>query len=52
MARQLHIRLDDRVYEAVAEYTVKNNSSIQDFVSTAVIQFLKLMCHKKRSSIY
>ena len=38
MTKQLHIRLNDRVYEAAAEYTVKNNSSMQDFVSTAVIQ--------------
>ncbi|MBR1553166.1 MAG: DNA (cytosine-5-)-methyltransferase [Schwartzia sp.] len=39
--KQIHIRLNDRVYEAAAEYTVKNNSSMQDFVSTAVIQYLK-----------
>ena len=41
MAKQIHIRLNDRVYEAAAEYTVKNNSSMQDFVSTAVIHYLK-----------
>lgn len=40
MAKQVHIRLNDRVYEAAAEYTLKNKSSMQDFVSAAVIQFL------------
>lgn len=39
--KQIHIRLNDKVYEAAAEYTVKNKSSMQDFVSTAVIQYLK-----------
>lgn len=48
MAKQIHIRLNDRVYEAAAEYTVKNNSSMQDFVSTAVVQFLKTQ--RKESS--
>ena len=47
--KQIHIRLNDRVYEAAAEYTVKNNSSMQDFVSTAVIQYLKKQ-HKEESS--
>ena len=48
MPKQIHIRLNDRVYEAAAEYTVKNNSSMQDFVSTAVIQYLKKQ-HKEDS---
>ncbi len=41
MARQVHIRLDDAVYEALADYTGENNSSVQDSVSSAIIQFLK-----------
>lgn len=40
MPKQVHIRLDDAVYEALAKYTVKNNSSVQDSISSAVIQFL------------
>ena len=40
MAKQVHLRLDDSVYEALATYTKKNNSSIQDSISSALIQFL------------
>lgn len=42
MAKQIHIRLDDAVYEALADYTDTNNSSVQASVSTAIMQFLKL----------
>lgn len=41
MAKQVHIRLDDTVYEALTSYTGENNSSVQDSVSSAIIQFLK-----------
>ncbi len=41
MARQVHIRLDDAVYEALSDYTGETNSSVQDSVSSAIIQFLK-----------
>lgn len=41
MAKQVHIRLDDTVYEALAGYTGETNSSVQDSVSSAIIQFLK-----------
>ena len=41
MARQIHIRLDDAVYEALADYTDDTNTSVQDSVSSAIIQFLK-----------
>lgn len=40
MAKQVHLRLDDSVYEALTTYIEKNNSSVQDSVSSAVIQFL------------
>lgn len=40
MAKQVHLRLDDSVYEALAAYTEKNNSSVQDSIASAVIQFL------------
>lgn len=40
MAKQIHLRLDDSVYEALAAFTEKNNSSVQDSISSAVIQFL------------
>ena len=41
MAKQVHVRLDDAVYEALSDYTVETNSSVQDSVSSAIIQFLK-----------
>ena len=41
MAKQVHVRLDDAVYEALADYIVETNSSVQDSVSSAIIQFLK-----------
>ena len=40
MAKQVHVRLDDTVYEALTDYTDKNNSSVQDSVSSVIIQFL------------
>lgn len=42
MAKQVHIRLDDMVYEELQDYVDDNNSSVQDSVSSAIIQFLKL----------
>lgn len=41
MAKQVHIRLDDAVYEALVDYTGETNSSVQDSVSSAIIQFLQ-----------
>ncbi|MBP3802429.1 MAG: DNA (cytosine-5-)-methyltransferase [Oribacterium sp.] len=41
MAKQVHIRLDDAVYEALTDYTGETNSSVQDSVSSAIIQFLQ-----------
>ena len=40
MPKQVHIRLDDTLYEALTKYTNENNSSVQDFISSAIIQFL------------
>ena len=40
MAKQVHIRLDDSLYKALSEYTVENNISVQDSISSAVIQYL------------
>ena len=41
MAKQVHIRLDDAVYEALSDYTDNTNSTVQDSVSSAIMQFLK-----------
>ena len=40
MAKQVHLRLDDAVYEALINYTDTAEVTMQDSVSKAVIQFL------------
>lgn len=40
MAKQIHIRLDDTVYEALADYTGEAGQTVQDCVSSAIMQFL------------
>lgn len=46
MAKQIHIRLEDTLYEALATYTETSGQSVQDFVAGAVMQMLK----KKKTS--
>ena len=41
MAKQIHIRLDDAVYEALSEYNVETKSTAQDSVASAIMMFLK-----------
>lgn len=40
MAKQVHVRLDDAVYEALSTYNEETKTSVQDSISTALIQFL------------
>lgn len=40
MAKQIHIRLDDAVYDAIIRYNDETKISMQDAVSTALMQFL------------
>ena len=40
MAKQLHVNLDDAVYDALSEYSTENNQSIKDSVSRAVMDFI------------
>jgi len=40
MAKQIHVRLDDAVYDAICKYNYDTNISMQDAVSTALMQFL------------
>ena len=40
MAKQVHIRLDDAVYEAISTYNTEKNINLQDMVTTAIMQFL------------
>lgn len=41
MTKQLHLRLDDSIYEALIEYNDETGSSVQDSISSALMQFLK-----------
>lgn len=41
MTKQLHLRLDDSIYEALIEFNDKTGTSVQDSISSAVMQFLK-----------
>lgn len=40
MAKQLHVNLDDAVYDALSEYSTETNQSIKDSVSRAVMDFV------------
>lgn len=40
MVKQIHVRLDNAVYEAISKYNADSNISMQDAVSTALKQFL------------
>ena len=40
MAKQVHIRLDDAVYETLTDYTCEAGQTVQDCVSSAIMQFL------------
>ena len=40
MAKQLHVRLDDAVYEALTGCNTSENSSLQDVVSSAIMQYI------------
>lgn len=40
MAKQIHIRLDNAIYEALANYTDEAGGTLQDSVTSAIMQFL------------
>ena len=40
MAKQIHVRLDDTLYNAINKHNEDKNVSMQDAVSTALMQFL------------
>ena len=40
MAKQIHVRLDDTLYDAITKYNEDKSISMQDAVSTALMQFL------------
>ena len=40
MSKQLHVRIDDAVYEALAGCNMGQNTSMQDLVSSAIMQYI------------
>lgn len=40
MAKQIHVRLEDALAEALTEYTEASGQSAQDFISNAIMQLL------------
>ena len=40
MAKQLHIRLDDSLFEALSEYADASEQSVQDVISSSIKQLL------------
>lgn len=40
MSKQVHVRLDDVVYEALSEYTGNSGQSIQDVISSSIMHML------------
>ena len=49
MTKQLHLRLDDSIYEALIEYNDETGSSVQDSISSALMQFLKAQNNTEKS---
>lgn len=48
MPKQLHVNLDDAVYDALSEYSTESNQSIKDSVSKAVMDFV----NRQRNTYY
>lgn len=40
MSKQIHIRVEDEVYEALTEYSIDKGQSMQDCISSAIKQML------------
>lgn len=40
MAKQVHLRLEDSVYEALSQYSIEENITMQDTLNKAAMQFL------------
>lgn len=42
MAKQIHVRLEDSLFEVLSEYTKNNELSVNDFISNAIMQSLSI----------
>ncbi len=45
MPKQVHVRLDDAVYEALLEYTDNSGQSVQDVISSSIMHMLSSQTH-------
>lgn len=41
MAKQIHVRLDDKVYESLAEYSTESKKTVQDTITEALVLMFK-----------
>ena len=39
MAKQIHVRIDERIYDTLSQYSTLSNKNIQDCVVDALVQF-------------
>ncbi len=40
MAKQIHVRLEDSLFESLSEYTTNNGTSVNDFIASSIMQAL------------
>ena len=40
MSKQIHISVDDQIYNELSQYSIENRQSIQDSLSVAIRQLL------------
>ena len=54
MAKQVHLRLDDGLFETLSEYTGRAGLSVNDFVTSVIMQSLstQIQSSEKRHHIY
>ena len=54
MAKQIHIRLEDSLFEALSEYADKTGQSVQDTIIRSIMQMLSNQSHPstKKGSFY
>lgn len=52
MSKQLHIRLDDSLFDALSEFSAQECLSVQDVVSDALMQFMHNQKNKSNESNY
>ena len=45
MAKQIHIRLEDSLFEALSEYADKTGQSVQDTIIRSIMQMLSNQSH-------